>query len=509
MSSKYYIGRDVMSFADNGERLPISRVTLLLDGQTGYTSGDDTGAEFTAECYFATQEMADSILARLTGHTYKAFSAGSANLDPAAELGDGVTVGGIYSTISSLSDDGNGFPDVSAPGERELEDEYPGGSPLMRSIERSLATVRAELRVDIDSITSTVEGLEGNMSSIRQDVDSIELSVQGLDGEVYSLELTLSGVTIAGPNGTTLIKGSSIQTNSITADKLNITGAITFDDLDSDTQDYIDSASENALGAYAAAEEAYEAAADAQDTVSGWTYGSTTYIDGAKIQTGTVQASTLKGGEIFLLDASGNDAGAFELTSASSAPYAIQLYSTGALRFWSEFGNIYLDAESATGGTQLHLQESNVAVTCAAFIGYGADLGTNSNGGRWSNIYLSNEPTVASDRNLKKDIIYGLAEYDALFDRFEPVSFLFKNGTSGRRHIGMIAQDVEATLAELGIDTKDFAGFIKSPARDEDGNIIEGEYNYALRYGEWISLNIWQIQQLKARVADLEAAVYG
>ena len=73
----------------------------------------------------------------------------------------------------------------------------------------------------------------------------------------------------------------------------------------------------------------------------------------------------------------------------------------------------------------------------------------------------------------------------------------------------MIAQDVEATLAELGIDTKDFAGFVKSPARDEDGNIIEGEYNYALRYGEWISLNIWQIQQLKARVAELEAAVYG
>ena len=73
----------------------------------------------------------------------------------------------------------------------------------------------------------------------------------------------------------------------------------------------------------------------------------------------------------------------------------------------------------------------------------------------------------------------------------------------------MIAQDVEATLAELGIDTKDFAGFIKSPARDEDGNIIEGKYHYSLRYGECIPMTIWQLQQLKARVTELERAVYG
>lgn len=506
MSSKYYIGRDVMSFEDNGERLPISRVTLLLDGQTGYTSGDDTGAEFTAECYFATQEMADSILARLKGHTYKAFSAGSANLDPAAELGDGVTVGGIYSTISSLSDDGNGFPDVSAPGERELEDEYPGGSPLMRSIERSLATVRAELRVDIDSITSTVEGLEGNISKIEQRVDSITLSVSSEDGST-TFTLAADGATLSTKTLDLSVDAVNIN-GKLNASQLNVTGAITFEDLDSDTQDYIDAASENALGAYAAAEEAYDAAADAQDTVSGWTYGGTTYIDGSMIMTNTVRASTLEGGSVDILTASELVAGTITATGASSASMALDFYTPGGLRFTADTGDIYMESNSAYGATDLHLQSDYIAVTCAAFFGWDeADLGRSST--PWGDVYAVNSAAETSDRNLKKDIIYGLAEYDALFDKLQPVSFRFKDGTSGRRHIGMIAQDVEAALAELGIDTKDFAGFIKSPAQDKDGNIVEGEYNYALRYGEWISLNIWQIQQLKARVTELERAVYG
>ena len=58
--------------------------------------------------------------------------------------------------------------------------------------------------------------------------------------------------------------------------------------------------------------------------------------------------------------------------------------------------------------------------------------------------------------------------------------------------MGMIAQDVEQALAECGIPTSDFAGFIKI------------EDSYALRYGEFIALLIDQVQKLKARVRELE-----
>ena len=40
------------------------------------------------------------------------FSAEDAALDPSAELGDGVTAGGIYSVISRLSDDGSGYAGI-------------------------------------------------------------------------------------------------------------------------------------------------------------------------------------------------------------------------------------------------------------------------------------------------------------------------------------------------------------------------------------------------------------
>lgn len=45
--------------------------------------------------------------------------------------------------------------------------------------------------------------------------------------------------------------------------------------------------------------------------------------------------------------------------------------------------------------------------------------------------------------------------------KLQPVSFLFKDGTSGRTHIGFIAQDVEQAMSECGLTDLDFAGFCK------------------------------------------------
>ena len=109
MSENYRVGLDVTDFSDNGRRQPVSRVTLLVDDASVVTSGDDTGLEITADCPYATQEMADAILEQVKGYAYQAFAAGAANLDPAAELGDSITVSGVYSVISSLTDRGDGY----------------------------------------------------------------------------------------------------------------------------------------------------------------------------------------------------------------------------------------------------------------------------------------------------------------------------------------------------------------------------------------------------------------
>lgn len=201
MSNKYYVGKDVTSFSDKGKYKPISRVTLLLDDEKSLTAGDDTGREITASCPHATQAMVNSLLQQMKGYRYQAYEAGAANIDPAAELGDGVTVGGIYSPLSKLSDDGRGYSDISSPGEAEMEDEYPSEGYISQEFNRKIAETRSAITKTSEEINLKVEGIDGRVSDITQTVDGISLSVTSAsssDGQ------TTATITLkVGPNNYT------------------------------------------------------------------------------------------------------------------------------------------------------------------------------------------------------------------------------------------------------------------------------------------------------------------
>lgn len=155
------------------------------------------------------------------------------------------------------------------------------------------------------------------------------------------------------------------------------------------------------------------------------------------------------------------------------------------------------------------------------------DLGLSSK--RWRNIYTCTPVIVTSDRNKKTNIN---ALDDELTKRFIrgliPYSYKMIDGTSDRTHTGLIAQDIEELLNQLDIDTKDFAGFIKSPRTkeieevvldeegkpvlDENGNektkvrveTIKGEYDYALRYEEFISPLIRFVQLQDKKISEMK-----
>ena len=201
MSEKYYVGKDVTSFSDNGKYKPISRVTLLVDDENSLTAGDDTGMEVIASCPHATQPMVNALLQTMKGYQYQAYEAGAANIDPAAELGDGVTVGGIYSPLSKLSDDGRGYADISSPGELEMEDEYPSGGYIKQEFNRKIAQTKTLITKTSKEINLKVEGLDGRVSDVTQTVDGISLSVTSSsspDGETTA-KITLK----VGPNNYT------------------------------------------------------------------------------------------------------------------------------------------------------------------------------------------------------------------------------------------------------------------------------------------------------------------
>lgn len=355
MSDKYYVGLDTTSFADNGKYKPISRVTLLVDDENSLTAGDDTGMEITASCPHATQAMVNSLLAAMKGYRYQAYEAGAANIDPAAELGDGVTVCGIYSPLSKLSDDGRGYADISSPGEMEMEDEYPSEGYISQEFNRKIAETRS-------LITKTSE--------------EINLRVEGIDGKYTELKTTLDGVTVTDQSGTTKIKGSSIETGSIaaksiSADKLNLTGAITFGDLDANAQNSINTANSNASTAITAAGNAQAAANGAVQKVAAWEYPNSTYIDGSKIMTGTVMATKLLGGTVGLLASDESIVGALNLAYTTTGIGLGILTSQGGIQIQSA-GNLFLSA--GTGGN-ITVQSGRVqlgsAALCLASASYG------------------------------------------------------------------------------------------------------------------------------------------
>lgn len=210
MSDKYYVGGDITSFSDNGKYKPISRVTLLVDDENSLTAGDDTGMEIVASCPHATQPMVNALLQTMKGYQYQAYEAGAANIDPAAELGDGVTVGGIYSPLSKLSDDGRGYAGISSPGEAEMEDEYPAGGYIAQEFNRKIAETRS-------LITKTSE--------------EIMLKVEGIDGKYTEVKTTLDGLTVTDASGTTKINGSSVETENLYVAAANITGKLTADQI--------------------------------------------------------------------------------------------------------------------------------------------------------------------------------------------------------------------------------------------------------------------------------------
>lgn len=394
MSDKTFVGLDITGFENTGKYRPVSRVTLMVDDENVYTAGDDTGLELTASCPHATQEMVNALLAQLQGYQYQSFTADAANLDPAAELGDGVTVNGVYSIISQLDDDGRGFPDISSPGEVALEEEYPSAGPMTQEFNRQLADTRSQITktaeeirlevkneleglsasfsVQLDSITSQITGLDGQVSTIQQTVSSITSQITGLDGQVSTIEQTVSSITsqIQGINGdissieqyvdsitlsvtngsdsstiqlkagsttissanitfngmvtfndlstagSTVINGANITTGTISADRINLTGAITWGDLDNSVQNDINDA-------ISTAEDAYQLASGIELP----DYIHNTYIGPTEIESPTIIAGEFYGNEFNVYPQSGSQ-GSFNLygdTSQSSGFHMLEI----------------------------------------------------------------------------------------------------------------------------------------------------------------------------------------
>ena len=317
---KTYLGRRLAEFSPGIASQPITKVELLDEnGDVVGVSGSDTGRTLTALQPDGTNAMAASILTKVSGYKHIGYDGRKALLDPAVELGDAVTVDGLYVPLIALDMTFGPMlaPDISAPDADEIGDEYPYKSPTQRQIERNMAKARS-------LITKTSE--------------EIMLKVEGIDGKYTEVKTTLDGLTVTDASGTTKINGSSIKTDNLYVDAANITGTLTANKIQTgsilvgDLKDGSDYATKTYVDNNAGL-----SASEVDNAIA-------TYIDGTSIT-----AQKLRGQTVELLANSNTKVGEISLAE-TNVDYGIGIKTLyGGIKLESAT-NVYLKADGTYGG---------------------------------------------------------------------------------------------------------------------------------------------------------------
>lgn len=174
MSGKTFVGNRAQALRESDKLQPYTKVTVT-DGTSSYSSGDDTGRELLVEVPVLPSgdgaALAANILASVSGYQYRPYEADSALLDPAAELGDGITVGGIYGGIHAKTTTFSRLfrANVSAPAEEEIDSEYPYLSAQERDAVRQKKQT-AKNTADIAGNTASIGTLNTQVAQINQAV---------------------------------------------------------------------------------------------------------------------------------------------------------------------------------------------------------------------------------------------------------------------------------------------------------------------------------------------------
>lgn len=156
---------------------PFSRVTMWYDDENAFTAGDDTGRTLECDCPFASQAIAEKVLAAVRGYSYQPFEAAGAILDPAAELGDGVSANGVYSVLASCTTTFNALmvSDIAAPADEEIDHEMPYESRIQLAMKRKLTLgknyygVRVTKSGGLQIVKNAADGREINRATFNTD----------------------------------------------------------------------------------------------------------------------------------------------------------------------------------------------------------------------------------------------------------------------------------------------------------------------------------------------------
>lgn len=283
-----------------------------------YSAGNQTGYVLELDNPYGSQAMANSILAsvKARGVPYQPFKSDSTLIDPAAEIGDGVTVNGKKATIWSIKTRHSPLlaADVAAPMDEEINHEYRYTPRQTREFKRESAYTRSRLTINQDEIRAEVvratgaeSSISGSLSvqadritaevtratnaenrlsaSITVQADRITSEVTRATGAESGLgtridqrldNITLSVTSASGASTFTIKDGSTTldtQSLDLSVKAVNISGKLTIGQLDSTAQGQLVVSSESKTQYYLSTSYSSATGGSWQDTIPTWESG--------------------------------------------------------------------------------------------------------------------------------------------------------------------------------------------------------------------------------------------
>lgn len=225
LSESVFIGRSAKGYTSTPELPKYTKVRINVDDDSCYEAGSGDNV-LELDCPWGSQQMANDILESIREFVYRPYDTEWAKLDPAAELGDGVTINGVFSGIYVNETNFSTLmaARIAAPQENAVDHEYPYKSPTDRKTTRQFAETRASLRVNAASIQAEVTARETSEAEMRA---ALELHAQEIAARVtqtggnsasFGWSLTADGF---------VLESSGQEVFRATKDGVDITGKIT------------------------------------------------------------------------------------------------------------------------------------------------------------------------------------------------------------------------------------------------------------------------------------------
>ena len=221
-----FLGRRMRSFRSSPEFDGFSKVVIVVSDEIEYSAGTDSGRTLRLTNPWGTPQMAQNILSSIRGFQYQPFEADGAILDPAAELGDGITANNVYSGVYTQKIKFGPLltATVAAPEDEEINHEYPYKSKPNKEITREAKMLRASLAIEAARITAEVEerksAVETLTATLKIQAEQIEAKVSKTGGKASSFGWVLT-------DSDWTIKANSRDILKATKNGLEVYGKIT------------------------------------------------------------------------------------------------------------------------------------------------------------------------------------------------------------------------------------------------------------------------------------------